>query len=183
VKNNLQLTNETEPARIASQLVLDSLGADPIYRAAVWPRSSTPPRFNLYEEGMYYGEHLDAALMMNQMLRADVSITVFLNDPNEYDGGELLIDTGAGIRVVKMASGDCVAYGAGTRHSIARVTRGRRLVAVFWVQSLIRDPERRRLLFDLTSALEYLERHAEPGPYLTGLRTCQLNLLRLWAET
>jgi PKHD-type hydroxylase len=131
---------------------------------------------------MGYGSHLDAAFMGTQSIRADLSLTLFLAAPDEYDGGELIIETEYGELAEKSAAGDCVLYSTTARHRVAPVTRGRREVCVLWIQSLIREPDRRRILFELAGVLEYLDRRDIQEPWVEIVRRCQLDLLRLWGS-
>src|SRR5829696_8507357 len=142
VKHNLQLPVGSDAASTAGGRLLDRLRSNPIFEAAALPRRISPPRFSRYEAGMRYGDHLDGPLMGGDaaLMRTDVAVTVFLSDPQSYDGGELVIDTDSGIQRCKGAAGDCVVYPASTFHRVESVTRGVRLAAFLWVQSLVRDP-------------------------------------------
>jgi PKHD-type hydroxylase len=183
VKNNLQLPPESEATRAAGAYLLECLGAHPLFQLAAQPRALSPPLFSRYEAGMSYGIHLDAPVMYRGgILRTDVSVTVFLNDPGEYDGGELVIETATGEQCFKGAAGDCVLYPATTLHRVAEVTRGVRLVSAFWVQSMVRDASRREILYDFGFALEFLELTGGGGPYRERLRRCHVNLMRMWAD-
>jgi PKHD-type hydroxylase len=181
-KHNVQAVSQNKVEE-ASGIVEQALRSHVIFRSATWPRTITSPRFSRYDRGMYYADHLDAPLMKGDTMRSDVSVTVFLSDPDDYDGGELTIDTDYGVRRIKLVAGDCVIYPAGTRHRVETVTRGSRLVAICWVESLVRDPAQRRILFDLTGAIQALDAGAPASMAVEQLRRSQLNLIRLWTET
>lgn len=183
VKNNLELVEEDPAFEEALGIVTGALDRNAVFQAATYPSRMTMPRFSRYDVGMRYGDHLDSPLMgREERIRLDVSVTIFLSSPDEYEGGELVIDTGYGIQRCKRNAGACVIYPAGTLHRVEEVTRGARLVAVLWIQSLVADPERRKLLFDLAGAIEYLDRFSQPGPQIETLRRCHANLLRMWAQ-
>lgn len=176
-KNNLQLPLDSDVAREAGEIVCARLRAHETFSLAVYPMVVHPPLFSLYQEGMGYPDHVDAALMGG--LRTDVAVTVFLSDRETYDGGELVVDTGNGVRKFALEAGDAIAYPASTIHHVAQVTRGARLAAVLWVQSSVRDPAKREVLYDLALAMQSLADTA-CGP---RLNRSYWNLLRLWAET
>jgi PKHD-type hydroxylase len=184
VKHNLQLSAGSEAGKRAGQLVLDVLARDHAFQSATYPRVILPPLFSRYEPGMAYGDHLDNPLMGPvPRVRTDVSLTVFLNDPEEYDGGELVIHSDFGTSVCKGRAGDAVAYPSTLLHRVEPVTRGFRLVAVTWIQSLVRDALRRRILFDLSTAATRLSKDLpgrDEGPLVAK---CLANLVRMWAET
>lgn len=183
VKNNLQLAEENPEFEEACRLVSGALQRNVIFQAAAYPSRMTVPRFSRYETGMRYGDHLDSPLMGRESrIRLDISVTLFLAGPDGYDGGELVIDTDYGIQTCKLSAGSCVLYPSSTFHRVEEVTRGARLVAVLWVQSLVADPARRKILFDLAGAVEYLDRFGNPGPQIEVLRRCHANLLRMWAQ-
>ncbi|WP_434427086.1 Fe2+-dependent dioxygenase [Nannocystis pusilla] len=175
-KNNLQLPQEGATYEAASALVRRRLLANESFQLAVYPRTLTSPLFSKYEMGMEYPEHVDSAVMGG--CRADVAVTLFLSELDAYEGGELVVDTGNGERRYRLDAGDAIAYPASTLHRVARVARGTRLVAVMWVQSLIRDPAKRQLLHDLGSAVNDLKESV----YSARVRRSHANLLRLWAE-
>jgi PKHD-type hydroxylase len=176
-KNNLQLPVDSAAAREAAELVCARLRSHETFNLAVHPLVVHPPLFSLYEKGMEYPDHVDAALMGG--LRTDVAVTVFLSERDTYDGGELVVDTGNGIRVFALEAGDAIAYPASTIHHVECVTRGARLAAVLWVQSAVRDPRKREVLYNLALAMNNLADTA-CGP---RLNRSYWNLLRLWAET
>jgi PKHD-type hydroxylase len=175
-KRNLQLPVNSAAARQAGAIVTARLLANEQFNLFAQPAAAHPPLFSRYEEGMEYPDHIDVALMGR--VRTDIAVTVFLSEPDTYAGGELVIDTGNGIRSYRSGAGDAIAYPASTVHHVARVTRGVRLVAALWVQSLIRDPARREILYDLASAMEACDDTACGG----RLRRSYWNLLRMWAE-
>jgi PKHD-type hydroxylase len=176
-KNNRQLPLDSEIAARAGSLVLDCLCAHDDFNNAVQPAAIHTPLFSRYEPGMEYPEHVDVSLMGG--IRTDVALTIFLSEPETYEGGELVVDTGNGVRRFRLNAGDAITYPASTVHYVATVTRGMRLAAVSWVQSLVRDPLRRQILKDLGLAMR---RFADTacGPRLSR---SYWNLLRLWADT
>jgi len=187
VKRNLQLP-ESSPVREAlGQLILDALSRHPLYHAAALPLRTLAPRFNRYEGGGHYGFHVDGAVMAlpgGGQLRSDISCTLFLAEPDDYDGGELIISDTYGEHEVKLPAGDLVLYPSSSLHEVRPVTRGARLAAFFWIQSLVRDDGRRRMLFDLDVAIQTLT--ANPGSdraALLSLTGLYHNLLRQWSET
>jgi PKHD-type hydroxylase len=163
---------------------MGSLVRHPVYRAGALPLHVATPLYARYRPGMTYGDHLDDPIMGADgvKFRSDIALTVFLNSPQEYDGGELVIRTSAGEQVVKLAAGDAVLYPAGSIHHVSPVTRGERLVAVTWVQSLVRDPARRELLYGLNAAREKLLRDAPEAPETGQVNAAYLNLVRMWSD-
>lgn len=183
VKNNLQLPTECDEARAASRYLLESLTAHALVQLAVQPHAFAQPLFSRYDVGMSYGYHLDAPMLhIAQPIRSDVSMTVFLNRGDEYDGGELMLDEGSQTLSIRGDAGDCVIYSSSKFHRVAEVTRGVRLVAVLWVQSLVRHEAQREILFDLGCALQYLHSTGEGSTYTDHIRKSYNNLLRLLAE-
>ena len=178
VKNNLQLAPDSEAARQARELLLSKLQTDSMFKAATFPREFVAPVFSRYDVGMSYGAHLDNPLMGTT--RVDVSVSVFLNDGADYDGGELVIDTGYGIQTIKGNAGDCVIYPSNTHHHVSEVTRGVRYAGVLWIESQVRDPAQRKLLHDLGGAIRNLDLFSQPTPQLEVIRRCYTNLLRMW---
>jgi PKHD-type hydroxylase len=177
-KNNLQLPVETLASRTASELVVGCLRKHETFNLAVQPQFILSPMFSKYDAGMEYPDHVDNAMMDGH--RSDVSMTVFLNEPETYEGGELVIDTGNGERRYRLAAGDAIAYPSSTLHRVACVTRGTRLAAVLWVQSRVRDPAKREILYDLGSTMRSVS--LMEGPYGDRLRQSYWNLIRLWAD-
>ena len=184
VKDNLQLRAGSDAAASAGERLVDRIRMNPIFEAAAMPRRVSPPRFSRYEKGMRYGDHLDGPLMGLDagLMRTDLAVTVFLSDPDSYDGGELTIDSGFGLQRCKGAAGDCVVYPASMFHRVETVTRGVRLAAFFWIQSLVRDSARRQILFDLATSIDHCDRAGQQGPWLERLRRSHLNLVRMWSE-
>lgn len=185
VKHNLQMRREDADASPFDQLIAAALARHPLLQAWALPKRITAPLFSRYDPGMAYGAHVDSPLMgQGQPIRSDLSITVFLNEPAEYDGGELLIETpgsGDGVRV-KLPAGDAIIYPTFSLHQVLPVTRGVRLVAVTWVQSLVRDPMMRQVLFDLHAASRSLMER-EPDAIETRLvQKAHNNLMRLVIE-
>jgi len=186
VKRNQQLPDAAALRRQLGQLVLAALAASPLYHAATLPLRTLPPRFNRYEDGGQYGFHVDGAVMAlsaDASLRSDVSCTLFLSNPDDYDGGELIVSDTYGEHEVKLAAGDLIVYPSSSLHRVAPVTRGRRLASFFWVQSLVRDDGRRRLLFELDTSIQTLTRSGADASALLQLTGIYHNLLRQWAET
>lgn len=186
VKDNEQAAGGQAAVREAGALIAGALAADPVFRAAALPRRMRPVLFGRYGEGRSYGAHVDDALMGLDdpagPVRTDVAVTVFLASPDEYGGGELVIEAGAGEQAIKLAAGDAVAYPATTLHSVAPVTRGERLVAVTWAQSLVRDAAMREILFDLDAARRAVFERDGKGAAFDLVSKSHANLLRRWAE-
>ena len=191
VKRNLQLAEDSTLRRELGAQVLAALAGNPLYFAAVLPLRTLPPRFNRYEGGGEYGFHVDGAVMAlpaapgepATSLRSDVSCTLFLADPNDYDGGELVVDDTYGAHEVKLPAGDLIVYPSSSLHRVAPVTRGARLAAFFWVQSLVRDPARRQMLLELDTSIQELTRTGADRGALLRLTGVYHNLLRRWAES
>jgi PKHD-type hydroxylase len=184
VKHNLELKPEPERRERLIRILMASLGHHESFRFAVLPHRVADPIFARYTPGMGYGDHVDDPIMGMQgpRFRTDVSMTVFLNPPEDYEGGELVIRTSFGERQVKLKAGDAVIYPSSSLHRVAEVTRGERLVALTWIQSYVRDPARRELLYELNLAREHLLKTA-PGTDPTGyVDRSYTNLLRQWAE-
>ncbi|SEQ46404.1 Fe2+-dependent dioxygenase [Sphingobium sp. YR768] len=187
VKRNMQLPEDCAAARQAGQMVLDALGRSPLFIAAALPLRIFPPFFNSYASGQAFGLHVDNAMRMQpgtgMRIRSDLSITVFLEEPDAYDGGELTIETLFGVQQVKLPAGHAVLYPSSSLHRVEPVTRGRRVASFFWVQSMIRDDSARQMLFDLDRSVQGVaadlgQDHSEVVR-LTGLYH---NLLRRWAD-
>ena len=184
VKNNQELKPEPERRERLIRILMASLGHNETFRFAALPHRVADPIFARYTPGMTYGDHVDDPIMGTQgpRFRTDVSMTVFLNDPESYDGGELAMRTPFGDRQVKLPAGDAVLYPSSSLHRVTPVTRGERLVALTWVQSYVRAPARRELLYELNLAREHLLKEA-PGTDTTGyVDRSYANLLRMWGE-
>lgn len=183
-KHVLQLDRAGDQQRDVGQTVARALLRHPKLQTAALPKSVRHPTVNRYEPGMYYGPHLDAPLMRGSVTtRCDLSITIFLSHPAEYEGGELLI---AGERApisLKAAAGDAVLYDSGAVHQVTPVTSGIRLVAVTWLQSLIRDGAQRKLVFELGESIAQLEAQNASAETLLKLRATHHNLMRMWLES
>ncbi|KFE71268.1 Fe2+-dependent dioxygenase [Hyalangium minutum] len=186
VKKNLQLPENSPAARMLGDLVLGALERSPLFISAVLPQRVFPPLFNRYEPGMNFGSHVDNAIRpitgTPLRLRTDVSATLFLSDPESYDGGELVVEDTYGSHSVKLPAGDLIIYPASSLHHVTPVTRGVRLASFFWVQSMIRDVSKRALLFDLDTSIMQLTREVPKSPSLVMLTGIYHNLLRQWAE-
>lgn len=184
VKHNEELDADAQDLERLNRLVMENLVRHPMYRAGALPLHAATPMYARYQPGMAYGDHLDDPIMGADglMYRSDVAVTVFLNAPEEYDGGELVIRTPYGEQAVKSAAGDAVLYPAGSIHHVNPVTRGERLVAVTWVQSLVRDAARRELLYGLNAAREKLLQSAPDAPETAQVNAAYLNLIRMWSD-
>ncbi|CTP90711.1 Fe2+-dependent dioxygenase [Xanthomonas graminis] len=191
VKRNLQLPDAAPLKHELGQAVLNALARNPLYFAAALPLRTIPPRFNRYEGGGEYGFHVDGAVMTQAAsatqpaltLRTDLSCTLFLSAPEEYDGGELVISDTYGEHEVKLPAGDLILYPSSSLHRVLPVTRGARLASFFWVQSLVRDAGRRQSLFELDTAIQALTATKADAAALLRLSNVYHNLLRDWSET
>jgi len=187
VKRNLQLPLDHPVARDLGACIVDRLGQTPVFIAATLPLRVLPPRFNRYEGGGSYGAHIDNAIFpvpgTTERVRSDLSATLFLSDPGDYDGGELVIEAAFGTQTVKLAAGDLIVYPGSTLHHVTPVMRGVRYAAFFWTQSLIRADAQRRMLFDLDTAIQSLASDHPEHASIDALTGVYHNLLRQWAET
>jgi PKHD-type hydroxylase len=187
VKRNRQLPEQSAIGRELARIVMTALAANPTFFAAALPARTMPPLFNRYEGGEQYGVHIDGAVRAvpgtDCQLRTDVSSTLFLSDPEDYDGGELVVHDTYGAHEVKLPAGDLILYPSSSRHEVTAVTRGCRVSAFFWTQSMIRDDQRRGMLYELDQAIHALRlRHGDSDETVV-LAGHYHNLLRLWAET
>ncbi len=186
VKKNLQLPEHGPQARELGDLVLRALEQSPLFISAVLPQRVFPPLFNRYDTAMTFGSHVDNAIRpvpgTPLRLRTDVSATLFLSDPDTYDGGELVVEDTYGSHAVKLPAGDLIVYPSSSLHHVTPVTRGVRLASFFWVQSMVRDTGQRSLLFDLDMAVRQLNTEVPQSPSLVMLTGVYHNLLRQWAE-
>jgi PKHD-type hydroxylase len=186
VKHNVQLPEGSTLARELGDLVLGALERHPLFISATLPARVYPPMFNRYAGGQQFGDHIDNAVRLlpgsGVKIRTDVSATLFLAEPADYDGGELLVEDTYGTHSVKLPAGDMVIYPASSLHRVNPVTRGERLASFFWVQSMVRDDAQRTLLFDLDNAIQRLNQSGADGVARTRLTGCYHNLLRMWAE-
>jgi PKHD-type hydroxylase len=188
VKNNEQLPVRGEPARTLQGIVLGALSRHATFFSAVLPKRVLPPMFNRYRGAANtYGDHVDQAIRFvpdsAQRLRTDISCTLFFSAPEEYDGGELVIEDGFGGRRVKLPAGHLVLYPSTTVHRVEPVTRGERLASFFWIESMVRSAEQRRLLYDMDMALMKLRERDPDSDVSVTLSGTYHNLLRLWAQT
>jgi PKHD-type hydroxylase len=186
VKANLQVPQSDPGAQEASSLILRALEHNPTFVSATLPHHVYPPLFNRYTAGMGFGAHIDNAVRQipgtPHRLRTDVSATLFLTAPEEYDGGELSIDDLYGTHSVKPAAGDMVVYPSGSVHCVQPVTRGARDAAFFWIQSMVRDDSARALLYELDLSIRDLTSHGADASSLLRLTGCYHNLIRRWAD-
>jgi PKHD-type hydroxylase len=185
-KRNLQLPEQSREARELGEIILKKLGRNELFTSAALPLRVFPPLFNRYDEGMAFGTHIDNAVRpvpgAPLRVRTDLSATLFLTAPEEYEGGELVIEDTYGEKRVKFAAGDMVLYPGTSRHRVEFVKRGSRWCSFFWIQSMVRDDSARTLLFDLDTAIQSLRgKHGETAEavQLTGVYH---NLVRHWAE-
>ena len=187
VKQNLQLPRHDPAARELGETILRALGHHPAFVSASLAEKIWPPVFNCYKDGGHYGTHSDAALMRlpeaGLTLRSDLSATLFLSEPEEYDGGELLAETPLGAQAVKLAAGDMVLYPSSSLHQVTPVTRGERICAITWIQSAVADPSARALLYDLDCSIRALTPgRAKDDPDIDRLIHVYHNLVRRWAQ-
>jgi PKHD-type hydroxylase len=186
VKRNLQLPDASPLRQELGAIVLSALAASPLYFAAVLPLRTLPPRFNRYQGGGSYGFHIDGSMMRladASWLRSDVSCTLFLSAPDEYDGGELVVSDTYGEHEVKLPAGDLVVYPSSSLHQVRPVTRGARIASFFWVQSMVRDDAQRRMLLELDTAIQTLTQAGADAAAVLQLTGVYHNLLRLWSES
>ena len=186
-KRNSQVREGSPVAGELGDLILDALGRNPLFVSAALPLKPFPPLFNRYEGGDSFGTHVDNAIRPVRgtavRVRTDLSCTLFLTDPDDYDGGELVIEGAFGAQEVKLAAGDMVLYPASSLHRVMPVTRGARVASFFWVQSMVRDDGERALLFDLDQSIQRIAQDSPAHPSLVELTGVYHNLLRRWADT
>ena len=186
-KRNMQLPEEAPKAQQAGEIILDALGRSPLFIAAALPLKIFPPLFNSYEGGQAFGVHVDNAVRVQASTgfraRSDLSITVFLEDPQSYDGGELTVETNFGVQQVKLPAGHAVLYPSSSLHRVEPVTRGRRTASFFWLQSMVRDDAARQMMFDLDSSIQALAVDlGHDNVQVIRLTGVYHNLLRRWAD-
>ncbi|HEV2762639.1 MAG TPA: Fe2+-dependent dioxygenase [Pyrinomonadaceae bacterium] len=185
-KDNMQLPEQHPAARELGDLILAALERNPLFMAAALPSKVFPPLFNRYEGGQSFGNHVDNAVRQvtgtPHRVRTDLSVTLFLAQPEEYDGGELLVEDTYGVHSAKLPAGDLILYPASSLHRVQPVTRGARLASFFWVQSMVRDDGERALLFDLDAAIQRLVHDDPDHPSAAPLTSVYHNLLRRWAD-
>ena len=184
VKENEELDRATPEKAAVDALVTGALERNPMFEAAARPQRFTQPIYSRYKPGMQYGRHMDNPVMGrgDERLRVDLSITLFLSEPESYEGGELTVETEYGPREAKLPAGDAIVYPTVYYHEVKPVTKGERLAAVMWIQSLIKEPFKRNLLYELSTVADWLHRqHPDSAPDKQLVKV-QMNLLRLWAE-
>jgi PKHD-type hydroxylase len=187
VKKNQQLPPDGDVARQLGETVVKAIVANPLFVSAAIPKQIFPPLFNRYGAGQHFGVHVDNAVRGDQhtgaRIRTDLSVTLFLSEPDEYDGGELIVEDYYGAHQVKLPAGHLVLYPASSLHAVTPVTRGTRVASFFWLQSMIRDGNARSLVFDLDTAIQGLiGRVGRDDPDMVKLTGVYHNLIRHWAE-
>lgn len=187
VKNNSQLPEDSPIAREIGDCVLAALERNALFISATLPAKVYPPLINRYAPGEYFGTHVDNAVRLlpgrAEKIRTDVSGTLFLADPEAYDGGELLIEDTYGTHAVKLPAGHLVVYPSTSLHRVNSVLRGERIGVFFWLQSMVRDDAQRALLFDIDTSIQRLQQTNGDEQAITRLTGSYHNLLRMWAET
>lgn len=187
-KNNLQIPVDSDESRALGEIVLNALARNPTFNSAALPLRVLPPMFNRYDVGMTFGAHVDNAIRTvpgtgGMRMRADVSSTLFLTDPEDYDGGELVVEDTYGAQSVKLPAGDMVVYPSSSLHRVEPITRGSRWGSFFWSQSMVKDDGLRSMLYDLDVAIIETRRQLDDdNPAVLGLVNHYHNLLRRWAE-
>ncbi|WP_419319230.1 Fe2+-dependent dioxygenase [Caulobacter sp. ErkDOM-E] len=186
-KQNQQLPQTGEAAKAVGAVILAALERNPLFVSAALPQTILSPMFNRYGQGMGFGDHIDNAVrrdpVTGQTLRTDLSATLFLSEPDDYDGGELVVDDLYGSHSVKLGAGDLILYPASSLHHVTPVTRGVRTASFFWIQSLVREDARRALLLDMDVAIQRLSQTVGAAdPSILALTGTYHNLLRQWAE-
>jgi PKHD-type hydroxylase len=186
VKDNMQLPESSPVARELGEMVLNALGQNPLFITAALPLRVFPPLFNRYEGGQSFGTHVDNAIRpvtgTPHRIRTDLSATLFFSSPEEYDGGELVVEDTYGTHGVKLPAGHMILYPSTSLHHVRPVTRGSRICSFFWIQSMVRDDGERSLLFDLDLAIQRLNRQDGDHPVSVQLTGVYHNLLRRWAD-
>ncbi len=187
VKRNIQLPETSPEAEAARQIVLTALSRNALFFSAALPKKIYPPLFNQYRDGMDFGAHIDNAVRTHAItglhVRTDISCTLFLADPDSYDGGELVVEDTYGQQMVKLPAGDMVLYPGTSLHHVRPVTSGARLASFFWLQSMIRDDAQRTLLFDMDAAIVTLRQQVGDNAAVIRLTGNYHNLIRMWADT
>lgn len=186
-KHNQQLDQSDPLGQQLGDFILEQLGANPLFMATALPLKVFPPRFNRYQGGGHYQTHIDSAVLSvagtPHRVRGDISATLFLCEPEEYDGGELIIEDTYGQHSVKLAAGDMVLYPGSSLHQVAPVTRGARLASFFWIQSMVRQEVQRGILLNLDQAIQDLTSKLPDDATLAQLTGVYHNLLRQWSNT
>jgi PKHD-type hydroxylase len=186
VKRNRQISVDDPIARKLGEVILQSLYSNPVFMSAALPLRTVPPLFNSYEGGEHYGLHVDGAIRLvpgsNLSIRTDVSSTLFLSEPDEYEGGELVIQDTYGSHEAKLPAGDLILYASTSLHKVEPVTRGARLCSFFWTQSMVRDPWQRSMLYELDTNIQALREQVGDNAQVLGLTGHYHNLLRQWSQ-
>lgn len=187
VKRNIQLPETTADAEAARLIVLKALNRNALFFSAALPKKIYPPLFNQYRDGMDFGAHIDNAVRTHAIsgvhVRTDISCTLFIADPESYEGGELVVEDTYGHQMVKLPAGDMVLYPGTSLHHVRPVTKGARLASFFWVQSMIREDAQRTLLFDMDAAIVTLRQQVGDNAAVIRLTGNYHNLVRMWADT
>ena len=185
-KDNLQIPEGSPEAREMGEMIVGALEGNPLFITAALPLRVFPPLFNRYEPGMTFGAHVDNAVRQVPgtpfRMRTDLSVTLFVSRPEDYDGGELIVEDVYGAHAVKLPAGDLILYPATSLHRVTPVTRGARYASFFWIQSMVRDDGRRTLLFDLDMAINQVNQALPDHGAVVALTSCYHNLLRQWAD-
>ena len=186
-KNNLQLPESSPVARQLGDAILAALAKNNVFMSAALPLKIFPPLFNCYQGGQSFGVHVDNAIRQVPgtpvKVRTDISMTLFISEPEEYDGGELVVEDTYGSHTIKLAAGSMVLYPSTSLHRVTPVTRGRRVASFFWLQSLVSSDEKRSLLFDLDMAIQSLRQTVDDSPEIIQLTGVYHNLIRQWSQT
>ena len=191
-KNNLQVPEDAPAARAMGEIILGALGQNERFMSASLALRVFPPLFNRYDTGMDFGAHIDNAIRFVKpslgsgapiRVRTDLSATLFLTEPEDYDGGELVVEDTFGSHAVKLAAGDLVLYSATSKHHVTPVTRGSRWSSFFWIQSMVRDEAARTMLFELDTAIQGLRKRGGDCEEVVSLTGLYHNLVRRWADT
>jgi PKHD-type hydroxylase len=188
-KRNREIDQRAPLAQRVGEIVVRAMMATPLFQAAALPVRISPPSFSRYSDGEAYDYHNDAAILefnvsgSRLLVRTDLAATLFLTPPEDYEGGELIVEDTFGVTKVKLAAGDMILYPASSLHRVNAVTRGDRLVSFFWIQSMVRDDYHRRMLYDLDMTIQQLRRSDHNNPAVLKLVNLYHNLLRLWSET
>ncbi|WP_455222478.1 Fe2+-dependent dioxygenase [Kaarinaea lacus] len=184
VKHNEEMQANRQQTEYLDHLIMSALANNAVFRDAVLPHQVAQPVIARYTPGMSYGNHIDDPVMggVGAHFRTDVAVTVFLNEPDQYEGGELVINTAFGEQKVKLNAGDAVTYPASSIHRVNEVTKGERLVAVTWIQSMVRDPGKRELLFELAQAKNSLMKENPDSPTTRQVDHAYVNLIRMWSD-
>ena len=186
VKHNLQLPEGHPVSQQLGEMILQALQRNPLFMSAALPFRVFPPLFNRYEGGGSFGNHVDNAIRQvpgtPHRIRTDLSATLFFTNPDEYDGGELLVEDTYGVHSVKLPAGHLVLYPSTSLHNVRPVTRGARVASFFWIQSMVREDSPRALLFDMDQAIQRLAQQSPDHPSVVQLTGVYHNLLRMWAD-